>query len=78
VLAEEDSASVKSSEATVTHPMLEDTSDKGGALLLVKVLGILKFGSLLMQSGPGEQIKLKLGSLSMRMKQTSHIGSQKQ
>lgn len=29
VLAEEDSASVKSSEATVTQPMLEDTEDKG-------------------------------------------------
>ncbi|KAG6748723.1 hypothetical protein POTOM_048656 [Populus tomentosa] len=29
VLAEEDSASVKSSEATVTQPMLEDTGDKG-------------------------------------------------
>lgn len=29
MLAEEDSASVKSSEATVTQPMLEDTEDKG-------------------------------------------------
>lgn len=29
VLAEEDSASVKSSEATVTQPILEDFADKG-------------------------------------------------